>query len=559
MTAHTEGSVTVTAIFADDVRLQSSLYRIDDGEWQNYSSAGVTVSKNATVHFKATDYADNIAEAQYEVTNIVKFVTNTVAGEDGSFDEAFAHGGKILFNTSNTTYNYTDGLVATDSMQIVGNGAAATTLAGGILYLDGNDASFSDLTLDGYVFGGGSGTSSVSASLNFSGVKFSSGNRIYGGADVAGSTAAKIGDITIGMEDVNGSGTRIFGAGRVADNATLYVGNIDVSIVRASGGTFTNYFAGAEALSGFSGSFVCEEVYSEVDEGEFTYCGNGSQLRDGESFQDDSVLFIKSGTFNHYVYAGGFSAGGFATVNGDTSLLIRGGTFNAHVFGGCGASNSANGEYTLVTGNSEVIVDTMENVITFNGNIYAGNMGSGHVNGETSLTFKGFGDKLLFEADSYVSGNSQMFKGSVPYVDGDKSLVFEEFMGDFGANINNTFSRLVADGSQVAFTGGKVALGSVASWEIEVVFEDAELDLGNAKNNFTGDTLSITLADGVELGGTPWDVITGTGTSLKGWDAFSKVTLCGTEAEFFAAAGEWRTGDYRLFRDGDTLKLAALA
>ena len=65
----------VTAEFADDVALASSLYRIgENGEWFDYDAEnGVTITENATVYFKAVDLAGNESEiASYEVTNIDK-------------------------------------------------------------------------------------------------------------------------------------------------------------------------------------------------------------------------------------------------------------------------------------------------------------------------------------------------------------------------------------------------------------------------------------------------------------------------------------------------------
>jgi len=69
----TNRDVTVTAVFADDVELASSLYKLGEtGEWLEYVD-GVTVSENTTVFFKAVDSAGNESEiAGYEVTNIDK-------------------------------------------------------------------------------------------------------------------------------------------------------------------------------------------------------------------------------------------------------------------------------------------------------------------------------------------------------------------------------------------------------------------------------------------------------------------------------------------------------
>ena len=70
-TTPTNLTVTVTATFADDVKLAQSLYRIgDDGDWTDYKS-GVTVDENTTIYFRAVDAAGNVsAPASYKVTNI---------------------------------------------------------------------------------------------------------------------------------------------------------------------------------------------------------------------------------------------------------------------------------------------------------------------------------------------------------------------------------------------------------------------------------------------------------------------------------------------------------
>ena len=64
-------SVTVTAVFSDNVGVKYSLYRIgDDSSWLDYID-GVTVTENGTVFFKAVDTSGNESEvASYKVSNI---------------------------------------------------------------------------------------------------------------------------------------------------------------------------------------------------------------------------------------------------------------------------------------------------------------------------------------------------------------------------------------------------------------------------------------------------------------------------------------------------------
>ncbi|MBP5411614.1 MAG: pre-peptidase C-terminal domain-containing protein, partial [Lachnospiraceae bacterium] len=71
----TNGDVTVTAEFVDDVALASALYKLGEtGDWLEYDyENGVLVKENTTVFFKAVDVAGNESEvASYTVTNIDK-------------------------------------------------------------------------------------------------------------------------------------------------------------------------------------------------------------------------------------------------------------------------------------------------------------------------------------------------------------------------------------------------------------------------------------------------------------------------------------------------------
>jgi autotransporter passenger strand-loop-strand repeat protein len=494
-------------------------------------------------------------------TNIA---SNPDANADGSFDEAVLNDdyAGVVFDSHHATYNYSDGLTLTHPMEVVGNGTGETILSGGAMYLAGNKTLFSALALDGKVFGGfqlSDGWNECGGiSLSFNDVIFTDNSRVFGGADVSGDATASVGNITLGMEAVDGGAARVFGAGRVAGEAALVAGDIGVTISCDDGGSFSNFFAGAEAKSGFEGTITCGDVSTVIDGGKFTYCGNGSQLRGGVSEQGNSTLTINGGEFNYFVYAGAFSAGGAAMVDGNSALIINGGTFNSHVFGGCGATNSENGTYnTYIDGNVSVTVDASDNAVSFAGNLYAGSIGEGAIGGSTTMTFTGDGANLSFDANSYVTGGSQMSKNVPEFIGGTATLAFDGFSGDFSANVNNGFTKVAVSNSNVSFTGQTVFLGAVSDWAIEVTSEDAELTIGHGKNNFAGDTLSLTLADGAAPSSDGWDVIAGTDTTLAGWNAFSSVSLCGEDATF--TDGEWINDNYRLYREGNVLKLASRA
>ena len=75
-------AVTVTAAFADDVGVATSLYKLgDNGLWLDYPDGGVTLYENGTVYFKATDTAGNESEvASFTVDNIDNVAPSTPDG-----------------------------------------------------------------------------------------------------------------------------------------------------------------------------------------------------------------------------------------------------------------------------------------------------------------------------------------------------------------------------------------------------------------------------------------------------------------------------------------------
>ena len=74
--------MTITAVFADDVELAQSLYRIgENGEWLAYMADGVTVDTNTTVYFKAVDATGNESDVvSYTVSNIDKDAPTAPSG-----------------------------------------------------------------------------------------------------------------------------------------------------------------------------------------------------------------------------------------------------------------------------------------------------------------------------------------------------------------------------------------------------------------------------------------------------------------------------------------------
>ena len=98
ITETTSGAVTITATFSADSAVKQ--YKIDDGEWMDYTDA-VTVSENATVYFRAADEAGNISDVtEYVVDNIVK--SATIDGSGMTQADAIANGYDLIVTTGGT-------------------------------------------------------------------------------------------------------------------------------------------------------------------------------------------------------------------------------------------------------------------------------------------------------------------------------------------------------------------------------------------------------------------------------------------------------------------------
>ena len=136
ITDPTKGSVTVTAVFADNIELKQSLYRIGDGAWTAYVD-GVTVTENTTVYFKAVDTAGNEAEEAYAVGNIdrdtpviVVSGDNTTPLKASSLTVTTEAGLDILYSTDGESWTKYEGeitVTANDTYYFMATDAAGNT------------------------------------------------------------------------------------------------------------------------------------------------------------------------------------------------------------------------------------------------------------------------------------------------------------------------------------------------------------------------------------------------------------------------------------------------
>ena len=142
-TEPTNGSVTVTAVFSDDVELKSSLYRIDDGAWQDYPSGGVVVTENATVYFKAVDTSDNECKPKFITIDNIDKAAPTVTVMPSTTDPA----------TSVTlTAVFSDNVGVTTKQYRIGDGAwqdytgPVTLTVNKVVYFHAADAAGNETT-----------------------------------------------------------------------------------------------------------------------------------------------------------------------------------------------------------------------------------------------------------------------------------------------------------------------------------------------------------------------------------------------------------------------------
>ena len=137
ITDPTKGSVTVTAVFADNIELKQSLYKLGEGGiWSDYVD-GVIVTDNTTVYFKAVDTAGNEAEEAYAVGNIdrdtpviVVSGDNTTPLKASSLTVTTEAGLDILYSTDGESWTKYEGeitVMANDTYYFMATDAAGNT------------------------------------------------------------------------------------------------------------------------------------------------------------------------------------------------------------------------------------------------------------------------------------------------------------------------------------------------------------------------------------------------------------------------------------------------
>jgi autotransporter passenger strand-loop-strand repeat protein len=157
-------SVTVTATFDDNVGVATKQYKIGKGDWQDYTDAGVTVTNNKTVYFRATDAVGNVATESVTVTNIVGgepdltgdlAATVTLTADMVGSDVNILNGGRLYVEEDGLTDKTT---VNSGGKLIISSGGTATQVKENGGYVNANpyasvtyvSNSFTGLVLDNY-------------------------------------------------------------------------------------------------------------------------------------------------------------------------------------------------------------------------------------------------------------------------------------------------------------------------------------------------------------------------------------------------------------------------
>lgn len=460
---------------------------------------------------------------------------------------------EVGFDTSQMTIDL-GSLKCGGDKRIYGNGVENTSLTGR-LHGEYYDLELHDLSYSGHIYGGSR--------------KNSDNDGIDATYYYEGSTLTLDNVRIVPME--NGVNSRIYGLGEWHEEDINYkYGTVDsdaVLNIKLTDDSVVNNVYGGYARMHSTAGFTCRSIQVTVDGGTYLdFVGTGTQGRVGCcTTVDFTQLTIRSGVFNHYVYAGlSCQIGvGFQTINGNSNLLITGGTFNNYVFGGAVGSYNEAMRASVITGDVVVMIDSTENDITFNKHIFAGSMAAGKIGGSTTITFTNSNNpnqtSLHFGEQAFVSGGSMY---DAEYSDPAKcrnctgtntgtpsrTLKFVDYTGDFGGNFRNTYETVSFEGSAVVFTQPKEAdLRFVDTWCFDVRDDLVDLTWTDevANNAFYGDTFVLkgstnNLRNGEKT------IIRGCADSLEGWRQIKAIELGGARYVPYSDSGQ----DYITFAGG---------
>ncbi|MEA4862387.1 MAG: hypothetical protein AB7F40_09940 [Victivallaceae bacterium] len=262
-------------------------------------------------------------------------------------------------------------------------------------------------------------------------------------------------------------------------------GNVSAKINLLAEASPCNIYGGGNDVN------VGGTIYMDISSGGYTgtiYGGSRADAKDvsvgdinlsvGEIVQTNNTKMLKYGETAWIV--GGGAAAAAALTAGDVTVTIRGAKLGQVVGGaqamdGCSASvDSVNmivmgaslsgdlfaGGYAYnggisTVGSTRLVLDAGAGLISVYGNIYGGGANPSHpslggdaiVTGSATVVFSGNGDYI---AVGTVSGDGKV-SGSVR---GEKILEFNNFQGNFSANVCNFDTLVLAGSTDVKYEGG---------------------------------------------------------------------------------------------------------
>ncbi|GEM_PF-5441421 len=411
--------------------------------------------------------------------------------------------------------------------------------------------------------------------------------KIFGGAMVTGGTSTADSALTVAVGAAESAGFRLLMGGCYVDNTSgsLVPLTGDFSLTIGGAGTIVSDFAfggiflssGKASVSGSSTLSISSGTFNSVVCGGHVAGGTSTVLYATET--SSCTLTISGGVFLKEVAAGNYNQAGTIVGRHVThTLTITGGTFYKSVYGGNIARTQAlaravNYESPIdMTVNSRVYVTIdASSPIQLLKNVVLGSRYQGKIAGSTQMTFSGIAENLTFDASSLVVGDSESANSDEPRINGNRVLCFDSYRssgsgaGDFSPLDLFGFNKISFSGeSHVGFAGSGVNdtgfdLSTVKYWSFEY---GSSLDWSYGDNDFYADSLAIVL-NGQSVT-SPWTFFTGSDNTLYRWDKMGlnanyPVTIDGVTATWNKTNKCFVTSEYKIYREGNSLKLATLA
>ncbi len=596
------GNLQIVAGGAVTGNVVVALTDVSVGNRVDFTGGSATIGGTYTAVISGTSsFGAGINASQVDSFTVAADSSFTVGSSSINIGGTFANYGDLVFASESALVAFnTYGIKDLANNTIANEGTATITGAENLATaIDGDNTLFAYSTAQSTVYV----NSAYASAANYErviidGVERRVGINAFASMDDVTNTGAStqivaksaVTDEVYGVEGTIAGGNftkNVYGGEDVVSAGTV----VDDSLVSVSGGTFRGLvggqrleadvtvsgdsaieISGGQVKAAFGGHYVASgdatvsgDTGAAISGGTFSsFVTGGNVVATGASayLTGTSTLSITGGYFGNAVAGGSDSQGG--DIDSDTNYVSRveisGGTFANGVYGGNVASKAAyanfsgNTHSTLIdiNGSTEIAVDvTGTNAVNFGAsNVVAGSYGQGQVSGTSTVTFTGSAANLTFTG--ILTGDSQNGGTNSRMVMGNRSLVFDDFDGAFNAKINGFDTVSFANDSAMSFTSANVYLQNVSTWNFS---NGSSLAWSTGRNDFSGDTLNLnfTSLD------SDWTILSGSETTLAGFDDFALVNINGVAADYDLVNNVYTAGDYQLYLDNNAMKLGTIA